>query len=132
MPEKTPIIPGTPTSTLEPVPSPIEIRAELEKMVIKDLLGPAGGPDEELDQREDRVRERYLVGMLAPRKTVLPGETIDSLGTSDSDDVETGASEAPASGSDTFIPNSIGLSFVVDLQARGIAVKAEWGAYERV
>jgi hypothetical protein len=32
-------------------------------MVIRDLLGPAQGPDEELVERS--VRERYLVGILA-------------------------------------------------------------------
>ena len=36
-------------------------------MVIRDLLGPAGGPEEELNQYEDHVYQRYLVGMLAPK-----------------------------------------------------------------
>lgn len=44
-----------------PVPSPTEIRAELEAAVLKDLLGPVGGPDEEVD--EPSVRERYLVSI---------------------------------------------------------------------
>lgn len=48
-------------------PPPLaDLRDELESLVIHDLLGPAGGPDEEVD--EDRVRERYLVGMLAPKR----------------------------------------------------------------
>ena len=47
-------------------PSPTEIRAELEHAVVRDLLGPAGGSEEEVD--ETSVRERYLVGMLAPRR----------------------------------------------------------------
>ena len=33
------------------------------------LLGPAGGPDEELTERN--VRDRYLVGVLAPRPHVV-------------------------------------------------------------
>ena len=32
-------------------PTPSAIRDELTEMVVRDLLGPAGGPDEELDQR---------------------------------------------------------------------------------
>ena len=43
-----------------------QLRAELEAMVIRDLLGPAQGPDEELIERS--VRERYLVGILAPSR----------------------------------------------------------------
>ena len=31
----------------------------------RDLLGPAGGPDEEVDERA--VRERCILGLLAPR-----------------------------------------------------------------
>jgi len=45
------------------------IRDELMECVRKDLLGPAGGPKEEVDER--RVRDRYLVGMLAPRRQVV-------------------------------------------------------------
>jgi len=50
------------------------VRDELTSMVVKDLLGPAGGPEEELSQWEDRVRERYLVGMLAPKLTRVRAE----------------------------------------------------------
>src|SRR3954447_15795898 len=47
------------------VPPPVRLRAMLQEMVVGDLLGPAGGPDEELTERN--VRDRYLVGVLAPR-----------------------------------------------------------------
>jgi len=42
----------------------------LEERVVGDLLGPAGGPDEELTERN--VRDRYLVGVLAPRSQPQP------------------------------------------------------------
>ena len=48
-------------------PSPHQLRAELEAMVLGDLLGPAGGEDEELTERT--VRDRYLVGVLAPSRS---------------------------------------------------------------
>ena len=32
------------TGILQSIPSPMKIRAELERMVLKDLLGPVGGP----------------------------------------------------------------------------------------
>ena len=43
----------------------LELRAELEAMVRRDLLGPAGGPEEEVDERA--VRGRYILGLLARR-----------------------------------------------------------------
>ena len=54
------------TNTSTSTPSPTQIRAELEQMVFADLLGPAGGPDEEVAERT--VRDRYLVGVLVPRR----------------------------------------------------------------
>ena len=36
-------------------PSPASLRDELERLVVADLLGPAGGSDEEVD--DTRVRE---------------------------------------------------------------------------
>ena len=47
-------------------PSQTQLRAELEQMVIGDLLGPSGGESEELTERS--VRVRYLVGVLAPSR----------------------------------------------------------------
>lgn len=37
-----------------------------QSMVLRGLLGPAGGSEEELDV--ERVHERYLVGLLAPNQ----------------------------------------------------------------
>jgi len=53
-------------------PTATEIRAELLQAVRLDLLGPAGGPEEEVD--EARIRDRYLVGTLAPRRQELSPE----------------------------------------------------------
>jgi len=101
-------------------------------MVVNDLLGPAGGPDEELDQREDRVTSRYLVGMLAPKASPLAAEEQDKLGTDGKDDPEVGKTDASTLTTTTFFPNSIGLSFVVENEARAILIKTEWGRYRRV
>jgi hypothetical protein len=40
-------------------PTPAAIRDELTDMVIRDLLGPSDGPDEELNQRESHIYQRY-------------------------------------------------------------------------
>ncbi len=52
-------------SQLENMKSPLGLRTELHKMVVADLLGPAGGEEETVD--EATVRSRYVVGMLAPK-----------------------------------------------------------------
>src|SRR5579875_3758911 len=44
---------------------PADLRAEFETMVLRDLLGPAGGETEEIEERH--VTERYLVGLVAPK-----------------------------------------------------------------
>src|SRR5947209_16991085 len=62
--------------------SPISLRGELERMVVADLLGPAGGEAEELDERN--VRDRYLVGVLAPRP--LPADGQGRAGADDDED----------------------------------------------
>lgn len=55
----------------------MKIREELEQMVLNDLLRPVGGPEEEID--EPSVRDRYLVGMLAPKRQELSPEQFDEL-----------------------------------------------------
>ena len=66
----------------------MKIREELERMVLKDLLGPVGGPEEEID--EPSVRDRYLVGMLAPKRQELCPEEFDELPQGGSGPVEDG------------------------------------------
>jgi hypothetical protein len=42
-------------------PLPTKIREELEQMVLKDLLGPVGGPEEEIDEQHGgRGQTRFL------------------------------------------------------------------------
>lgn len=62
------------TPAVQPVlasKKPCEIRDELMQMVISDLMGPAGGSDEELSRFEDHAYQRYLVGMLAPKDSQI-------------------------------------------------------------
>lgn len=108
-----------------------EIRDELQKRVLADLLGPAGGPEEEVDERN--VRRRYILGMLAPLKQRVMPEEQDSLG---SEENEAGQSEdgradtdLPASGS--MMPSSFGLSFSVAGDASAVQITASWGRYLR-
>ena len=113
-------------------PSPATLRDELTAMVIKDLLGPAGGPEEELHQYEDHVFKRYLVGMLAPKGSEVAEEELDELATGDGDEGEEGEPDASVPAGGTYYPSSMGLSFVVDGNTKEIVVEAEWGQYLRI
>ncbi len=114
------------------VKAPSDIRDELTDMVVRDLLGPAGGPDEELNQREDHAYQRYLVGMLAPKSSEIPGGELDETAAAGGDEGEEGAPESGVPAGGTYVPSSIGLSFVVAGDAKEIVVEAEWGQYLRI
>src|SRR5271157_2786487 len=97
------------TSLLQSIPSPTKIREELEGMVLKDLLGPIGGPEEEID--EPSVRDRYLVGLLAPKRQELSPEEFDELPQGGSAPVEDGAPESTSLPTKTMFPSSFGMTF---------------------
>ncbi|AJZ60516.1 hypothetical protein OI25_1453 [Paraburkholderia fungorum] len=112
--------------------TPSDLRDELTDMVIRDLLGPAAGPDEELNQYEDHAYQRYLVGMLAPKGSEIAGGELDELAAGDGDEGEEGAPESGVPAGGTYFPSSMGLSFVVAADTKEIVVDAEWGQYLRV
>src|SRR5438132_5310915 len=115
-----------------PITTPHTIRDELTTMIVRDLLGPAAGPEEELDQREDHVYQRYLVGMLAPKASELPGQQMDELATEEDEETEDGAAESGVPAGSTYFPSSMGISFVADSDAKEIVVESEWGRYLRI
>jgi hypothetical protein len=112
-------------------PSLAALRYELQEAVVRDLLGPAGGPAEELPIQEQSVRERYLVGTLAPRHQLLEPEEFDELADSVPSSPEEGVAEASAPASQTMFPSSIGLTFCVDGAETHLRVTARWGWYQR-
>lgn len=112
--------------------TPSAIRDELTQMVIRDLLGPAGGPEEELNQFEDHAYQRYLVGMLGPKGSEIASEELDELAVSEGDEGEEGVAESGVPAGGTYFPSSMGLSFVVAADADEIVVEAEWGQYLRI
>ena len=111
-------------------PSQHRIRDELQRLVISDLLGPAGGPEEEVTER--RVSERYLTGMLAPRRQRHSPEEFDELAVDGVETAEDGSSDASAPQETTVFPSSLGLSFSVAGDAQAIKLTARWGRYRRV
>jgi len=111
---------------------PCEIRDELMQMVISDLMGPAGGPEEELNRFEDHTYQRYLVGMLAPKDSQVANSELDELAATDGNDGEEGGSDSGVPAGSTYFPSSMGLSFVVAADAKAITIEAEWGQYLRI
>lgn len=144
----------TKSSVLE-ISTPYQIRAELEQAVLNDLLGPAGGPEEEID--EARVSDRYLVGLLAPQQrrvkpeafneasaktgeiavsvagTVdeLP-EQMDELAISGQGTAEDGTTEVSVPPAETMFPSSMGMTFCVSSSTKALKVQAGWGQYDRI
>jgi hypothetical protein len=117
------------SNILQQIPSPMKIRDGLECMVLADLHGPAGGEAEEID--EPSVRERYLVGMLAPKRQELSPEEFDELPQGGTGTVEEGTTDYTAPTAKTMFPSSFGLTFCVDLEAKELQATARWGYYSR-
>jgi hypothetical protein len=114
-------------SLAEQIPSPAAIRAELEQLVIRDLLGPAGGPEEDVTES---VRDRYLVGMLAPLRQQVTPELQDDLPPAD-ESPEDGPIDRSTAQAPTLFPSSFGMSFGVADAATAIRITARWGRYMR-
>jgi hypothetical protein len=129
-------------TALARISSPNQLRAELEAMVLGDLIGPAGGPTEELTERT--VRDRYLVGVLAPSRAGAPADAKpeeeededtplipDPLSEGGSDTADDGTTDQDVPVAQAILPSSIGMTFSVDADAKVVKVTASWGQYKR-
>ena len=132
------------------------IRELLQLAVMDDLLGPAGGPNERIVDMG--VRDRYLVGRLAPREAAqggiegLEGPLANDEAGEPADPKTPGqhepgaefatttgrvepesdaADEIDAASNQSLVPSSLGLTFCVDGDVERIQVEASWGSYER-
>lgn len=133
------------------------VRELLELATRDDLLGPASGPEELVIDMS--VRDRYLVGKLAPRKPGEPrGTVVEPAAAADEPDEsadeheaslhEPGAEFNRASGrvepegdaldeidttnNQSLVPSSMGLTFCVGADVQSVDVTARWGSYARV
>jgi len=126
------------------MPTPSEIREELLDLVHRELVGPFNGEDEKIEGNSEvgtytygaeRPRDRYLVGMLAPRETFLGQENDESGSTSDGATETDGcnaASENASTRATQLIPSSFGFTFTVDADVDDIEIEAKWGRYDYV
>jgi hypothetical protein len=126
-------------TTVSP-PSPWDLRADLVSRVTKALLGPLDGEHEVIRgyQREDgtwsspgRVRDRYLVGMLAPKGTVAGDpERDDEVGPEEGDGPGGGVQDGRVP-SLVMAQASLGLSVVVDGLVDRLLARCRWAQYLR-
>lgn len=132
------------------------IRDLFQTAVVDDLLGPADGPEEEIIGMS--VRDRYLVGKLAPMEPAdggrdpmhqqLGGDEEDTEDTPDdliprtnpdrvSRDKATASesdeedAEVEAANNQSLVPSSFGLTFCVSGSVKELDVTANWGRYMR-
>ncbi|WP_316227964.1 DISARM system helicase DrmA [Bradyrhizobium sp. SZCCHNR3015] len=149
---------GTAPDDVPPIEDAAYIREVLQLAVIDDLLGPAGGPNERI--LDMGVRDRYLVGKLAPREEERGGiegltGPVAAEDEEEPDDLETdrrrhdpggefesasgridpeadAADEIEAASNQSLVPSSFGFTFCIDGQVDKIEVEARWGRYVRV
>jgi hypothetical protein len=110
-------------------PTPAALRAEFEDMVVRDLLGPAGGPEEEVD--EGSVRSRYVLGLLAPLQQRVAPEEDEDYAAEDQGSGEDGTTDSNAVQGASMFPSSFGVTFSVAGSAPGFRVTASWGWYQK-
>lgn len=106
------------------------LRQEFEDLIRRDLLGPAGGEQETIT--EQSVRNRYLLGMLAPLKVIeVDEEPFDELADGSEDNAEEGTAEPSTPAKRGVAPSTFGLSFCLDLAETAFDANARWGQYLR-
>lgn len=134
------------------------IRELMQDAIKGDLLGPADGPEEEIIGMS--VRDRYLVGKLAPissNKGHVEPQVQHMAGNPDEEDntipedltpytnpdhisranatasssVDDEDKEVDASTSQSLVPSSFGFTFCVDSTVDTVQLTANWGRYRR-
>lgn len=146
---------GLEFSALPPVTDRTHVRELLRLALEDDLLGPADGPHEEIVEMS--VRDRYLVGKLAPRDAtpVPPSEVeggreeVEALeelrplegvaldpdqefgGTDGRSDRDEDIAELDASTNASLVPSSLGFTFQTSAEATHLEVEVRWGRYEK-
>lgn len=107
----------------------IVLRQELIDLVEREILGPAGGPEEEVDER--RVQDRYLVGCLAPKDSMTVPEEMDDTAIGLDDLSDDGQADSRPTERATFLQSSFGFTFIVGNDAPPLRIGARWGLYTR-
>ena len=139
-------------TTLPKPPSPLQLRDELETMVLKELLGPGSAEEEIIES----PATRYFVGVLAPRKRAKAGaapvvaavvrptpieeeDAVDDADIIDGDELALGGKDSTQDGvtdqtaaqehAKALIPSSFGMTFSLNIETTELQLSAAWGQY---
>jgi hypothetical protein len=110
-------------------PSPFELRARIFDAVVRDLLGPADGVEEEFAGAG--IRDRYLLGQLLPRGLMAEPEQYEDITRAGASTLEEGQPDVETPQARTLMPSSLGLTFCVDDDVDSVLIRASWGRYRR-
>lgn len=150
--EELPKLLGKTLADIPLIKDDVYVRELLQLAVKDDLLGPVNGPDEQI--LDMSVRDRYLVGRLAPLDATEKGGDFGIDGSGDEEEVpeelvvkaQPGkvtssvngvkpepdvSEEIDAASNQSLIPSSMGFTFCVSGNAKSIELQANWGRYER-
>ncbi len=113
-----------------------EVRDALQELVRRDLLGPWGPDDERFGPRAMGPRERYLVGMLGPKRSLLSArERADEMADTEVGVEGDGDAELPEVVTPQALgrlwASSMGLSCSVAADVDALHVTVTWGRYRR-
>jgi hypothetical protein len=114
-----------------------QVRDELQELLERDLLGPWDGPTEDFAPEASGPRDRYLVGMLGPKRVPksaaeASAEIVDTeLGSDGASDGGELAEKLTPQDAGRIWASSMGLSCVVAPGVDVLSVTAEWGRYGR-
>ena len=157
----TEALPKLAGKTVDDIPLIVDqayVREMLQLAVMDDLLGPANGPHEQIVDMS--VRDRYLVGKLAPMESDdggiegLEGPLAAEVEDADPGDLDvhkgrhepgaefdgaTGRVDAEAEALDdidaasnqSLVPSSFGMTFCVAGDVGTVEIEARWGRYRR-
>ncbi len=109
------------------MPEPQDIREELERLVVTDLLGPIGGEEEELSGSPS---DHYIIGRLAPGGAQIDPDELDQGRLAETPDAEEGDREPDAPNVPSLQPSAMGLTARVDGSVAELRVHCSWAAYK--
>lgn len=112
------------------IPTSIALRNKLQEMVYQDLHGPAGGPYEEIDERN--VQGRYILGLLAPKPQTLVPDEQDDLQSAGANESQDGKTDNIALQMASMLPSSFGLIFSEETTTAAVELATRWDSYRRV
>ncbi|MCU8245360.1 DISARM system helicase DrmA [Vibrio vulnificus] len=150
--EEVPKLFGKTLAEVPLIQDDVYVRELLQLAVMDDLLGPANGPHEQI--LDMSVRDRYLVGRLAPLDAAEKGGEFGIDGSGDEDDdpedlivkatsmksdspsssvkpEPDSSEEVDAASNQSLIPSSMGFTFCVSGDENSIELQASWGRYQR-